>query len=284
MSDTLPSISTLLQQASQQLEKLSDSPLLDAQLLLADILKKDRSYLMAWPEVIPNQQETELFQSYLLQRKEEIPVAYILGYKEFWSMPFKVTPDVLIPRPETELLVEQVLEATSHLSKPKILELGTGSGAIAIALGKELPKANITATDLSEPALRIATENAHNLRIDNIHFLQSDWFVNIEGMFDVIVSNPPYIENEDPHLTKEIRHEPKQALVSGKDGLDAIKIIINAATDHLNKDGMLFIEHGYNQGINVCTLMQQSGFTSCKTIKDLSANDRVTLGAWQPNS
>ncbi|MEE9351432.1 MAG: HemK/PrmC family methyltransferase, partial [Thiotrichaceae bacterium] len=149
MSYTVSPISTLLQQASQQLEKVSDSPLLDSQLLLAAILNKDRSYLMAWPEVIPSQQEAELFQNYLLQRKEEIPVAYILGCKEFWSMPFKVTPDVLIPRPETELLVEQVLETTSHLSKPKILELGTGSGAIAIALGKELPEANIIATDLS---------------------------------------------------------------------------------------------------------------------------------------
>ncbi len=274
-----PSISSLLQQATHQLDKLSDSPLLDAQLMLAHILNKDRSYLMAWPEAIPTQQECDLFNQFLQQRIEAIPVAYILGYKEFWSMPFKVTPDVLIPRPETELLVEQVLKLVSDVSNPQILELGTGSGAIAIALEKELPNAQIIATDFSTKALTIAKTNAKALSINQLNFIQSDWFSDIpNSQFNIIVSNPPYIEQHDPHLKGEIRFEPIQALTSGDDGLDDIRIIVKNSVGYLKPGGTLLIEHGFDQGNKVSGLMKESGFIKCQTLSDYSQNDRITLG------
>lgn len=233
---------------------------------------------MAWSEVTPIQQQLNKFNKYLAQRKEGIPIAYILGYKEFWSMSFKVTPDVLIPRPETELLVEQAISACSHLKQPTILELGTGSGAIAIALGKELPDAKITATDISDSALNIARENAHNNQIKNIEFTHSDWFSNVRRRFDIIVSNPPYIDLGDPHLNHEIRFEPMLALVSGIDGLDDIRTILSNADSHLKEQGKLLLEHGYNQGKQLRKLMTKTGLVDCHTIKDYSSNDRISEG------
>ena len=233
---------------------------------------------MAWSEIIPTQQQFNQFNKDLTQRKEGVPIAYILGHKEFWSMPFIVTPDVLIPRPETELLVEQVINACSHLNKPTILELGTGSGAVAIALGKELPKAKITATDISNAALDIARQNAHNQQINNIRFIYSDWFLNVKGRFNIIVSNPPYIELDDPHLNNEIRFEPKLALVSGIDGLDDIRTILTSSDNHLKEQGILLLEHGYNQGNQLRELMIKAGLKNCHSIKDYSSNDRVSIG------
>ncbi len=277
------SIATLLQAAKLQLECVSDSPLLDAQLLLAHILKKDRSYLLAWSETTPTAQQQQQFQSFLQQRLNGIPIAYILGTKEFWSMDFSVTPDVLIPRPETELLVEKVIEACVDIESPTILELGTGSGAIAIALAKELPQASITATDLSTAALAVAQRNAKHHHMQHIHFIQSNWFTDIpKGRFDIIVSNPPYIEKHDPHLQKEIKHEPIQALVSGKDGLDDIRIIVENANLYLKKHGKLLIEHGYNQGSRTREIMQQAKLEACNTVKDYASNDRITIGSSPP--
>ncbi len=276
---TTQPIAALLQQASQQLESITDSPLLDAQLLLADSLNKERSYLMAWSEITPTERQVEQFNRYLEQRITGVPIAYILGYKEFWSMSFIVTPDVLIPRPETELLVEQVINACSHFDKPTILELGTGSGAIAIALGKELPSAEITATDISNTALDIARQNALSQQINNIQFIYSDWFSNVQGRFDIIVSNPPYIEVDDPHLNNEIRFEPMLALVSGIDGLDDIRTILTSSDNYLREHGMLLLEHGYNQGGKLRELMEKTGLHDYQTIKDYSSNDRITIGA-----
>lgn len=276
------SIATLLQQSSQQLQEISDSPLLDVQLLLADVLNKDRSYLMAWSEITPNQEQLRLFNHYLQQRLDGIPIAYILGHKEFWSLDLKVTPDVLIPRPETELLVEQAIEACSDIDKPTILELGTGSGAVAIALAKELPHASITATDLSIAALDIAHQNAHTLLPKQIQLLQSDWLIEIpsNAKFDLIISNPPYIKEGDAHLAGEIRHEPLQALTSGKDGLDAIKVIIENSGKHLNKNGIMMLEHGYHQATSIRQLMKGSGFKNCQTLKDYNTNDRLSIAHW----
>ena len=273
-------ISSLLKEARQKLENTSTSPLLDAQLLLADVLGKDRSYLMAWPEAFLESGVSEQFQKYLNHRLKGIPVAYILGYKEFWSMSFKVTPDVLIPRPETELLVEQAITMISHMTKPHILDLGTGSGAIAIAVGKELPKAEITATDVSIKALAIAKANARRLNTPQIHFLQSHWFTQIQPntVFDLIVSNPPYIARQDPHLEKEIKHEPKLALIAGDDGLNDIRLITKTATRHLKPNGILLFEHGYKQGKQVASLMREAGFTDCRTLKDYAGNERITYG------
>ena len=275
----LPSIAELLRQAHQRLETVSDSPLLDAQLLLAHSLQKEISYLLAWQEVVPDLPQQTLFQGYLVQREQGIPVAYLLGYKEFWSLPFAVTPDVLIPRPETELLVEQVLEYCQTLEQARILELGTGSGAIAIALAKEIPNASITASDISSAALDIARKNAQTLNQQRIEFVLSDWFTAIPlNTFDIIVSNPPYIEAADEHLKGAIRHEPMTALVSGADGLDAIRVIISEAKAYLQNGGALMLEHGYKQGKQIRKLFAASGYKQARTIRDYAGNERVTTG------
>ncbi len=280
-----PCLSELLQQASCQLETVSASPLLDAQLLLAHALQKAHSYLLTWPESTPSQAEQALFEEYLQQRRKGIPVAYILGYKEFWSLPFTVTPDVLIPRPETELLVEQVLESCQTLTQPRILELGTGSGAIAIALATELPRVQITASDYSEAALATARNNAQNILSQqqeaNITFLHSDWLTKIPRTeYDIIVSNPPYIAEADSHLEGDIRHEPLSALVSGSDGLDAIRMIIRDAKHYLCHGGLLLLEHGFDQGQRVKTCMQAAGYAHCKTLQDPAQTDRLTMGRY----
>jgi len=275
----LPSIAELLRQAHQRLKTVSDSPLLDAQLLLAHSLQKEISYLLAWQEVVPDLPQQTLFQGYLVQREQGIPVAYLLGCKEFWSLPFAVTPDVLIPRPETELLVEQVLEYCQTLEQARILELGTGSGAIAIALAKEIPNASITASDISSAALDIARKNAQTLNQQRIEFVLSDWFTAIPlNTFDIIVSNPPYIEAADEHLTGAIRHEPMTALVSGADGLDAIRVIISEAKAYLQNGGALMLEHGYKQGKQIRKLFAASGYKQARTIRDYAGNERVTTG------
>lgn len=277
-----PSIGELLQQARQQLQSVSDSALLDAQLLLAHCLKKDISYLLAWPEVIPEPQQQAEFQEVIKQRATGIPVAYLIGHKEFWSLPFAVTPDVLIPRPETELLVEQTLEHAKHLEQANILELGTGSGAIAITLAKELPQAQINASDISEAALDIARLNAQTLGQQRITFLLSDWFSDIPAnthanTYDIIVSNPPYITAADKHLKGTIRHEPLTALASGADGLDAIRVIIKQAKKYLIDNGLLLLEHGFDQGRQVRELLGTNGYVQCQTLTDYAGNERVTM-------
>lgn len=272
-------IATLIKQASSLLEDHSDSPLLDAQLLLCEILGKDRSYLIAWPETQLDATAFNTFVDYLEKRKHGIPIAYILGYKEFWSMNFSVTEDVLIPRPETELLVELVLTLAESITQPHILDLGTGSGAIALALAKELPHADIIATDRSTTALEVAQINAENLGLNSVQFIESDWFNALEkASYNIIVSNPPYIEQRDPHLEGEIKHEPLQALASGEDGLDDIRVIISGSKEYLTQNGQLLLEHGYDQGKRVRSLMKDESFSNVDTLRDHAGNDRVTVG------
>ncbi len=273
-------INSLLQEAAKELDSISDSALLDAELLLAHCLKKDRSFLYAWPEKTVSENQLNCFKKLIKKRATDYPVAYLLGKQEFWSLELIVNPDVLIPRPETELLVETALDKIKDISNPKILDLGTGSGAIALAIASERKDAIITATDTSKKALEVAKQNAVNLKLEKqIKFTESDWFSNlIAEKHDVIVSNPPYIAENDPHLYQSIRFEPQTALISKTDGLSDIKIIINNAKNHLKENAWLILEHGYDQAEQTKGILKKLGYISIQNLKDYQKNPRVTLG------
>lgn len=272
-------IDALLQSATETLKDSSSSARLDAEMLLAHALQKDRSYLYAWPEVEPSAIQVTHFEEMLVQRIEHYPVAYSVGYQEFWSLKLKVSPDVLIPRGDTELLVETALEKLQGIEAPKILELGTGSGAISLALATERPDAIIVATDLSAAALEIAEENQQSLGINNISFLRSDWFNAVEAtQYNLIISNPPYIDPEDAHLGTGIRHEPLTALTAPDKGLADLKAIIQAAIPYLSQNGWLMLEHGYDQGMAVSSLLQHHNYRNISCLSDLAGNDRINIG------
>ncbi|HHS99939.1 MAG TPA: peptide chain release factor N(5)-glutamine methyltransferase [Thiomicrospira sp.] len=277
-------IETVLKSAQNQLIQagLVDSPQLDAELLLSNILQVNRTYLFTWPEKQLNPSELEQFQADLNKRLDGQPIAHIIGYREFWGLELKVTKDTLIPRPDTETLIECVLnlESLNQTSKNcSILDLGTGSGAIALALKSEKPHCSITAVDQSQPALDVAIQNAQRNQL-NVEFLHSDWFSAVDNqIYDCIVSNPPYIEKNDPHLQQgDVRFEPLSALASGSDGLDDIRLIINQAWSHLQPQGWLIIEHGYNQAEAIQQLFEQSNYTKLQMHKDLGGNPRISLG------
>ena len=285
---------------------------LEAQLLLQHALNVNRAWLIAHEGDALEANNHAVFEALLKRRLNGEPIAYILGYREFYGLKLKVSADTLIPRPDTETLVEAALakilepsfrreqfaklrttesncdETDSDLRQNdmvwddelKVLDLGTGTGAIALAIAHNRPQAFVTAVDASENALNIAQENAQNLNITNIKFVRSNWFSALQNeKFDLIVSNPPYIEQNDAHLTQgDLRFEPITALASGQDGLDDIRTIIAHAPQHLNPHGCLFLEHGYNQAESVSALLKQAGFSEIETIKDLGGNDRVTLG------
>ncbi|HNV87620.1 MAG TPA: peptide chain release factor N(5)-glutamine methyltransferase [Methylotenera sp.] len=252
----------------------------EAQYLLQHILKVNRAWLISHENDALQPNIHAGFQALLKRRLKGEPIAYILGYREFYGLKLKVTPDTLIPRPDTETLVEAALAKIPHNSTSKILDLGTGTGAIALAIARHRPQVYVTATDASQAALNIAVENAQNLNITNINFFLSDWFSALEDeKFDVIVSNPPYIEQDDVHLQQgDLRFEPISALASGKDGLDAIRHIIKTAPRHLNPHGWLMLEHGYNQASEVRKLLTQHGFIAVSSVKDFGGNERVTQG------
>lgn len=253
---------------------------LEAQLLLQHVLNVNRAWLIAHENEVLSSEAFIQFQQLIARRKNGEPVAYILGYREFFGLKLKVSPDTLIPRPDTETLVEAALEKISKNQSSNVLDLGTGTGAIALAIAKNRPKSLVTAVDFSENALNVTRENAENLNIQNITFLQSDWFSALENQrFDVIVSNPPYIEENDAHVSQgDLRFEPKSALTSGTDGLDDIRKIIYESVSFLNPQGWLMLEHGYNQAEKVRGLMANHGFIEIATIKDFGGNDRVTMG------
>lgn len=254
---------------------------LEAQLLMQYVLNVNRAWLIAHAnDALPPDAHAG-FESLLNRRLLGEPIAYILGYREFYGLNLKTTSDTLIPRPDTETLVEAVLAKTLPSQTGKILDLGTGTGAVALAIASNRIKAQVTAVDASQAALNVAVENAKNLNISNIHFMLSDWFVALENheKFDVIVSNPPYIEQSDTHLTQgDLRFEPMSALASGEDGLDDIRKIIEDCLVYLKPQGWLMLEHGYNQAEQVADLMAQIGLTYIETIKDLGGNHRVTMG------
>ncbi len=271
---------------------LSNEAKLEAQLLLEHVLKVNHAWLIAHSEDTINQPAYQQFSALVERRAAGEPIAYILGEWEFYGLNLKVTPDTLIPRADTETLVEAALERvpqtgseelTNNFEATKfyqILDLGTGSGAIALAIAKNRPFAQVTAVDASKAALDIAIENAQTLKISNIHFVQSDWFAELnDAKFDVIVSNPPYIEKDDMHLSQgDLRFEPMSALASGQDGLDDIRKIVIHAKKHLKQNGWLMIEHGYNQAPAVAELFKLAEFKSVHHVIDLAGIDRVTIG------
>jgi len=261
----------------------SDSPLLDAQVLLAFVLQKETVYLMTWPERDLSTEHKHAFELLIEQRINGVPVAHLTGMREFWSLPLKVNDSTLIPRPDTEILVETALANCSP--QGSILDLGTGTGAIILALASELPNTNCVAVDFNEDAVKLALENAATLRINNVTIKQSNWFENVQGQFDLIVSNPPYIDEKDKHLKQgDVRFEPLSALVATENGLSDIRLIIKNARDFLNSQGLLMIEHGFEQGHAVTEIFVAFGYEDIKTIKDYGDNDRITIATYKGNN
>lgn len=254
---------------------------LEANILLGHALKKSRAYLLAHPEVDLDDASLASFTALLNRRLTGEPIAYVLGQREFYGFEFKVSPDVLIPRPETELLVELALAHIPSDQPKRVLDLGTGSGAIALTLAKLRPQTFVTAVDASPQALAIARQNAAQLEVSNIGFIQSDWFsaLDPDSHFDVIVSNPPYVAENDPHLQQgDVRFEPIQALQSGADGLQDIRRIAQEAPRFLPVNGHLLFEHGYNQKNECAALLRTLGYSDIKCHPDLGGQDRVTSG------
>jgi release factor glutamine methyltransferase len=271
-------IASALQNAQKCLLNASDTPRLDAEILLAHALQKPRSYLYTWPDAKLTTCQWCHFKTLLTRRCEGEPIAYIIGYREFWSLALTVTPTTLIPRPETERLVELALEQIPLHSQTRVADLGTGSGAIALAIAHERPHTQVVATDSDPATLAIAKDNAHRLNV-SLEIRQGDWCEALasEEEFAVIVSNPPYLAETDPHLWQgDLRYEPPLALVAGDDGLDAIRIIIKQALPHLKPGGWLFLEHGYDQATSVSDLLSRAGYTSVTIHQDNAALDRVT--------
>lgn len=260
---------------------------LEARYLLQHQLLSDRAWLIAHADDALTPEQHVAFEKLFQRRLNGEPIAYILGGREFYGLRLKVTPDTLIPRPDTETLVDAALAkiqqntTLSHLPL-HVLDLGTGTGAIALAIAKHRPQTQVTAVDASTEALKVAQKNAELLNITNISFLQSNWFAKLRNQtFDMIVSNPPYIEENDPHLNQgDLRFEPRTALASGIDGLDDIRKIIKHATAHLNTHGWLMLEHGYNQAQSVANLLLQAEFTQIEHVQDLAGVQRVTLGCY----
>ncbi|WP_373019537.1 peptide chain release factor N(5)-glutamine methyltransferase [Thiomicrorhabdus sp.] len=278
----MKTIQEALDRASSQIrsQAIGDTPRLDAELLLAHCLGQTRTYLFTWPEKALDNRQLSCFEEKLQQRLQGHPIAHLTGEREFWGLALKVTNDTLIPRPDTEILIETALSILPDQSPCDILDLGTGTGAIALALKSERPQCRVMAVDLSLPALKVAQENARNLKLD-IEFKQSSWFENIDSSerFDLIVSNPPYIEDKDEHLSQgDVRFEPITALTAGHDGLNDLKIIIQQACSFLKPQGWTLVEHGYNQAGAVQQLFLQYGYRNIATIKDYGDNPRMTLG------
>lgn len=279
---TALTISEALDQARSQLTGF-DSARLDAEVLLCHVLGTDRSRLYAYPEVALRSGQQSAFEELIDQRQTGYPVAYLTGKKEFWSIELTVNQDTLIPRPDTECLLESALDRIPLNHPGRIADLGSGSGAIAIAIASERPRCRIVATDINESTLAIARENAERLQLNQIDFIQSNWFTNMEGRFDMIVSNPPYISENDPHLLSvDIKHEPASALIAGPDGLDAIRVICQQAKKFMNLQGWLLLEHGYDQAVSVHKLLQENGFTGIFTRSDYAGHERVSGGQFKP--
>jgi release factor glutamine methyltransferase len=275
-------ISQALSDARHSLQATSPSPAVDASILLCHVLGCSPAHLIAWPDNQLSPHQASQFKEILQQRAEGKPVAYITGEREFWSLTLKITNDVLIPRPDTETLVEFVLEKFPGSPALTVADIGTGSGAISCALAVERPGWNIIATDNSMEALDIARLNASIHELDNIRFLHGEWFEPLtEPEFDLIISNPPYVAVDDPHLAQgDVRFEPEAALSSGKLGMDAITQLTRQAGQHLRAGGWLIVEHGYDQQQLVYDCYKQSGFENIVQLTDLAGQPRVTAGRY----
>jgi release factor glutamine methyltransferase len=274
-----PTVGACLVEGMRRLESV-----LDAEVLLAHALGVDRARLKSHPETPLDPGALAWFRAALDRRIAGEPVAYLVGYREFWSLRFTVSPAVLVPRPETELLVERALAVRAEAAR--VADLGTGSGAVALALAHERPAWRVTATDASADALRVARANAAALRLDGVELLEGDWFQPIAGRsFDVLLSNPPYVAADDPVLaTGPLRFEPRAALTAGGDGLDCLRHIVEHAPAHLAQGGWLLLEHGANQAAAVAALLVARGFAHVRSHTDLAGHERMTEGRWDRQS
>jgi len=265
---------------SRMLEGLSDTAALDVQLLLADVLERNTSYLYTWPEKLLTQQQVLVFDELLQRRISGEPIAYLLGYQDFWSLRLKVSKDTLIPRPDTELLVEQALSLLAD-GDYRVADLGTGTGAIALSLAAERPSWQVIASDFLPAAAALAKANRDHLKLTNVEVVTGSWLEPLVGKFDLIVSNPPYIDANDEHLARgDVRFEPLTALVATQSGLKDLRDIIEGARDYLVASGWLLLEHGFEQGEDVRRLFESSGYQAARTLQDFGKNDRVTLAQW----
>lgn len=273
-------IKLALEHATALLTPVSPSARLDAELLLSNILKVSRAFFYAHPEDALTARQQAQYNELLSKRVAGTPIAYLTGTREFWSLPIQVNEDTLIPRPETELIVELALSLLGETSPASILDLGTGSGPIALALASERPDWQLLACDKSQAAVNATRDNAAQLGIHNLNVLCSDWFKSIpKQQFEAIVSNPPYIAEHDPHLTQgDVRFEPRDALVSGVTGLDDLTHLIVHSQEWLIPGGLLLLEHGFEQGSAVIALLDQYGYQQVRCWKDWQGNDRISGG------
>ncbi len=258
-----------------------DSARRDTEILLCHCLDKPRVWLYTWPEKEVSQDCANAFKQLLVQRRKGIPVAYLTGQREFWSLPLAVSDATLIPRPETETLVEWALELALP-NAASVLDLGTGSGAIALALASERPQWHLTALDVSEEALQVARGNAVRTKMTSVHFVQSDWYQAVLGQrFNALLGNPPYVDADDPHLgLGDVRFEPRSALVSSNRGLEDLGRLVIGAPDQLVDGGWLLLEHGFEQAKTVRAMLHDAGFSHVTTRLDMSGRQRVTGGCW----
>ncbi|MBS3669451.1 peptide chain release factor N(5)-glutamine methyltransferase [Vreelandella boliviensis] len=279
------SLDALLQQAAQRLQRAgSSSPRVDAEVLLCHVLGRDRTWLYTWGDKMCSLWEQARFEALVAARVQGTPVAYLTGEREFWGVRLATSPDTLIPRPDTETLVELAL---SRVNQPtgRMLDLGTGTGAIALAFASEQPDWQVLGVDLRFEAVALANQNAHSLGITNARFLQSDWFAVLESydevgtLFDIIVSNPPYIAADDPHLAEgDVRFEPRSALVADACGMADLLHLVNTAQRYLTASGWLLLEHGYQQADVVREALERAGYQNVESVRDLGGHERVTLG------
>lgn len=272
------SIAAVLAQATPRIA--SDSARLDAELLLCHVLDKPRSYLFTWPERTLSESQQSAFEALLVRREAGEPVAYLLGQREFWGLPLEVSADTLIPRPDTETLVEAALEQLPD-GDHRVADLGTGTGAIALALASERPGWQLVASDRVAAAAALARRNRDRLGLGNVEILVGSWCQPLSGCFDMIVSNPPYIDPRDPHLEQgDVRFEPRSALVAEEAGLADIRLIAEQARQYLATAGWLLLEHGRDQDAAVRTLLQSLGYSQAQTLADLGGRPRVTRACW----
>jgi release factor glutamine methyltransferase len=258
----------------------SDSPKRDAEILLSFVTRRARTYLLAFGDTALSAEQLAVLEPLATRREQGEPIAYLVGEREFWSLPLSVSSVTLIPRPDTECLVEQAL---AHLPATacRILDLGTGTGAIALALASERPDCTVIGVDIKVDAVALACHNAEKLAIDNVHFLQGSWFESVSGRFTLIASNPPYIDANDPHLNQgDVLYEPHSALVAEAGGMADLAEIVRQAPAYLEAGGWLMLEHGWQQAQAVQKLLRNAGFSAAITHKDYGNNDRVTLGKW----
>lgn len=278
-------VATLLSEARAQLEGHSPSAALDARVLLAHLLGKPETFLFTWPEHEPTDSQQRQFREWIARRRDGVPVAHLVGRREFYGHEFLVSPDTLIPRPDTELLVDLALELLPGNLPQRLADLGTGTGAIAISLGLARPQWTVLAVDFTVAILDLAERNVRRFGATNVQVRQSSWCRDLPGQYHALVSNPPYIAENDPHLDEgDVRYEPRSALTAGADGLDDIRVLIEQAPSRLLPGGWLLLEHGYDQGDAVRALMAAGGFSDVQTRRDLGDRERVTLGRMPENS